>query len=214
MISFSFDEAAKVESLTKGQLDSFSLSFWLFSTVLHWFKELGFTPPDPALYEQLVQSLSLSFVSFASSSAALAMYFQAKRQEGVLSHFLARVGLHFHRDLASSSFSGLDLFDEEVLAKVIAASREDTHLNAQLSLAKVFTLPVFRCARNSDRKASSCQDSAAASSPVSMLRGRGRGSSESRGVKRKASSSPGKARSGKSPRCGTSPSSKRPGFRK
>ena len=38
------------------------------------------------------------------------------------------MGIHFCRDLASSSFLGPDLFGEEVLAKVIAASRVDTHL--------------------------------------------------------------------------------------
>ena len=210
---FSFDEAAKVESLAKGLLDSHSISFWLFSAFLHWLKELGFVPPDPTLFEQLVQVLSLSLVG-SVSSAALATYFQAKRWEGVLNHFCAHVGLHFRRDLASSSFSGPDLFNEEVLARVIAASREDTHLDAQLSLAKVFSLPVFRGARSSDRKASSGQNSAAASSPVSASRSRGRGSSESWNGKRKASSSTGRGCFSKSPRRGTLPSSKRLGFRK
>ena len=151
-LSLSFDETAKVESLAKGLLDSQSMSFWRFSALLHWLKELGFVPPDPALFEQLVQSLSLSFVGAASSSAVLATYFQAKHREGVLSHFPLHVGLHFRRDLASSSFSGPDLFDEEVLARIIAASRENSHLDAQLSVAKAFTLPVFRGARNPDRK--------------------------------------------------------------
>ena len=96
-INLSFDEAAKVKSLVKGLLDSQSMSFWLFSTLLHWLKELGFVPPDPTLFEQIVQSLSLSFVGAASSSAALATYFQAKRREGVLSHFPSHVGLHFRR---------------------------------------------------------------------------------------------------------------------
>ena len=59
-------------------------------------------------------------------------FFQAKRREGVLSHFPLHVGLHFQRDLAGSSFSGPDLFDEEVLAKVIAASREDSSLGCAI----------------------------------------------------------------------------------
>ena len=213
-LSFSFDEAAKVKSLARGLLDSHSMSFWLFSAFLHWLKELGFVPPDPAIFEQLVQALSLSLVGSVSSSAALATYFQAKQRDGVLSHFPAHVGFHFHRDLASSSFSGPDLFDEEVLARVIAASRETTHLDAQLSLAKVFSLPVFRGARSSDRKASSGQNSAAAASPVSAPRGRGRGSSESQNGKRKASSSPESCRFSKSPHRGTMPLSKQRGFRK
>ena len=58
------------------------------------------------------------------------------------------------KDLAS--FSGPHVFDEEVLARVIAASREDSHLDAQLSIAKTFTLPVFRAeAKNPGLKASS-----------------------------------------------------------
>ena len=117
---------------------------------------------------------------------------------GVLGHFPSHVGLHFQRDLAGSSFSRTRLFGEEVLARVIAASREDSHLMAQLSVAKAFTLPVFRGARNPDRKASSSQDSGASSSPLSTPRGMGRGHSESRGGKRKASSSPGKP--GRSPK--------------
>ena len=121
-LNLSFDEAAKVESLTKGFLDSQSMSFWLLSALLHWLKELGFTPPDPVLFEQLVQALSLSFVGVVSSSASLATYFQAKCREGVLSHFLSHVGLHFCKDLVSSSFLGLALFDEEVLAKVTGIS--------------------------------------------------------------------------------------------
>ena len=111
-LNFSFDEATKVESLAKVLLDSQSMSFWFFSALLHWLKELGFVPPDSVLFEQLVQLLSLSFVGAASSSATLATYFEAKRHEGVLSHFPSHVRLHFRRDLASSSFSGPDLFDE------------------------------------------------------------------------------------------------------
>ena len=88
------------------------------------------------------------------------------------------MGLHFRRDLAGSSFSGTPLFDEEVSAKVIVASCEDSHLTAQLSIAEAFTHPVFRGARNPDRKASSGQDSGAASSLLSAPRGRGRGHSE------------------------------------
>ena len=141
---------------------------------------------------------------------SLATYFQAKRCKGVLSHFPSHVGLHFRRDLDPTS--GPNLF-EEVLARVIAASHEDSHLDEQLSIAKAFSLPVFRGARNSDRKASSGQESAATSS-ASTSRGRGRGYSDTLGGKRKAALSPGKPHASKSPRRGTSSSSKRQGFQK
>ena len=90
-INLLFDKAAKVKLSAKGILDSQSMSFRLFLTLLHWLKELSFMPPDSALFEQLKQSLSLSFVA---SSVSLATFFQAKRREGVLSHFPSHVGLH------------------------------------------------------------------------------------------------------------------------
>ena len=86
-----------------------------------------------------------------------------------------------------------------LLARVIAASSEDSHLDAQLSIAKAFTLPVFRAeAKNTGRKAFSIQGSSASSASTSG----------SGGLKRKASS-PGRYRNKKSPRRGSSPASKR-----
>ena len=129
----------------------------------------------------------------------LAAFLLAKRREGVLSHFPSHVGAHFKKDLAAASFSGPHVFDDEVLAKVIAASREDSHSDAQLSIAKAFTLPVFRAeAKNTGRKAASGQGFSASSASTSGFRGRGRGL-DSGGSKRKASS-PGRYRSKKSPR--------------
>ena len=87
------------------------------------------------------------------------------------------MGPHFKKDLDASSFNGPHVFDDEVLARVIAASREDSHLDAQLSIAKAFTLPFFRAeAKNTGRKASSGQGSSASSASTSGFRGRGRGS--------------------------------------
>ena len=130
----------------------------------------------------------------------------AKRREGVLSHFPPHVGAHFKKDLASSSsYGGPHVFGDKVLARVIAASREDSNLDTQLSIAKVFTLPVFRAdAKKPGWRASSGQDSSASSSG---FRGRG-GASDSGGVKRKASSL-GRSHKEKSSRRGSSPASKR-----
>ena len=90
----------------------------------------------------------------------------------MLSHFPLHVGPHFKKDLAASSFNGPHVFDDEVLARVIAASREDSHLDAQLLIAKAFTLPVFRAeAKNTGRKASSGQGSSVSSASTSGFRG-------------------------------------------
>ena len=91
-LSFSFDEAAKVESLAKGLLDSHSMSFWLFSAFLHLLKELGFVPLDPAIFEQLVQALSLSVVGSVSSSAALARVFPGQTVGGRFESFPCACG--------------------------------------------------------------------------------------------------------------------------
>ena len=206
-LNFSF-EAARVESLCNGMLAAQSSGFWFFSALLHWLKELGFEAPDPGLFGQLVQEVSGSLVTAANSASGLAAFMLAKRREGVLSHFPSHVGPHFKKDLGTSSFSGPHVFDDEVLAKVIAASREDSHLDAQLSIAKAFTLPVFHAeAKNTGRKASSGHGSSASSGSTSGFRGRGRGP-DSGGSESKASS-PGRYQSKESPRRGSSPASKR-----
>ena len=177
-----------------------------FSALLHWLKELGFEAPDPSLFGQLVQEVSGSLVTAANSASRLTAFMLAKRREGVLSHFPSHVGPHFKKDLAAA-FNGPHVFDDEVLARVIAASRGDSHLDAQLSIAKAFTLPVFRAeAKITVRKASSGQGSSASSAFTLGFRGRGRGS-DSGGSKLKASS-PGRYRNKKSPRRGSSPASK------
>ena len=193
-----------MESLCNGVLVAQSSGFWFFSALLHWLKELGFEAPDPSLFGQLVQEVSGSLVTAANSASGLAAFMLAKRRESVLSHFPSHVGAHLKKDLAAASFSGPHVFDDEVLARVIVASREDSHLDAQLSIAKAFTLPVFRAeAKNTGRKASGQGSSAS----TSGFRGRGRGSDSGR-LKRKASS-PGHYRSKKSPCRGSSPASKR-----
>ena len=202
-LSFSFEEAARVESLCNGMPATQSAGFWFFSALLHWLKELGLKAPDPSLFSQLVQEVSGSLVPTANSASGLATFMLAKRREGVLSHFPLHVGAHFKKNLASS-YGGPHVFDDEVLARVIATSREDSNLDAQLSIAKAFTLPVFRTdAKKPGWKASSGQDSSAYSSGFC---GRGRGL-DSGGVKRKASS-PGCSCKEKSSRRGSSPASK------
>ena len=111
---------------------------------------------------------------------------QAKRREGVLSHFPSHVGTHFRCDLAASSFAGPFLFDDEVLTRVIGASREDSNLDAQLSIAKAFKFPIFQGLGNSDWKVSSGQRSGASSSSSSASRGKRSEDSEKKGDMRKA----------------------------
>ena len=68
-LNFSFEEAARVESLCNGMLAAQSSGFWFFSALLHWLKELGFEGPDPGLFGQLVQEVSGSLVTAANSAS-------------------------------------------------------------------------------------------------------------------------------------------------
>ena len=79
-LSFSFEEAARVESLCNGMLAAQSAGFWFFSALLHWVKELGFEAPDPSLFGQLVQEVSGSLVTTANSASGLATFMLAKKE--------------------------------------------------------------------------------------------------------------------------------------
>ena len=79
-LSFSFEEAARVESLCNEMLAAQSAGFWFFSALLHWLKELGFEAPDPSLFGQLVQEVSSSLVAAANSASGLATFMLAKRR--------------------------------------------------------------------------------------------------------------------------------------
>ena len=135
----------------------------VFSALLHWLKELGFEAPDPSLFGQLVQ-VSGDRSQFGVWIGCV----HACKEKGRCALSLPFAcggggGGHFKKDFAAASFSGPHVFDDEVLAKVIVASREDSHLDAQLSIAKAFTLPVFCTeAKSTGRKASSGQGSSAA----------------------------------------------------
>ena len=60
----------------------------------------------------------------------------------MLSHFPPHVGDHF-KTLQASSFDGPNLFDDEVLSKGLAESREDSMVSVNIAIAKAVTFPVF-----------------------------------------------------------------------
>ena len=166
-----------MESLCNGMLAAQSSGFWFFSVLLHWLKELGFEAPDPSLFGQLVQEVSGSLVT---QPVRLLDWLRSCLRRGgkVFCPTSLRMWGPTSRRIWLLLLLVADMsFDDEVLARVIAGSRENSHLDAQLSIAKAFTLPVFRAdAKNSGWKASSAQGSSASSASTSGFRGRGRGS--------------------------------------
>ena len=123
---FTVHKAGRLESLSLYLLELQSVSLWLFNALFNWLKQEAFIPSDPVLFDELVQAISLSMVGSSSSLASLATFFQVKRRECLLSHFPPHIGTHFHSLLAASSFSGVHLFDGEVLTRVLAESRDDS----------------------------------------------------------------------------------------
>ena len=164
-----------MEANARQLLESQSVSLWLFNALLNWLKQEAFAPSNAVLFDELVQAFSLSMVGSTSSLASLATFCQAKHREAVLSHFPAHIGSHFRSSLASS-FAGPYLFDEEALLQVLAASRKDSALLANVALVKAVCFPVFGAGKSN-------QSSSAAT------RGRGTGSVSDRFRKASASSS-------------------------
>ena len=195
--------------MAKHAIETQSVAFWAFNAVIQWLKEEGFTPVEPFIFDELIQSFSLSMVNSTSSLASLATFLKAKRREAILSHFPANVGKHFRTQLQASSFKGEFLFDEEVLQRVLAKSREDSAVSANVALTKVISLPVFGGAKSggkasTDQASAPSTSTANANSPaVFTYEGEGKAS---KGQKRKGGSNQsGNTRGGKSARGGSAP---------
>ena len=194
-------DTAKVEGVAKHALETHSMSFWLFNALINWVKEEGFAPSEPILFDELVQAFSLSMVNTTTSVASLATFFKGKRREGILSHFPANIGKHFKDQLLASSFDGDELFEEEVLRRVLSESCEDSFLSANMALTKAVSLPVFGGGK-AGGKASTAQSSSSTGNSTSASGGRGRGRGHYRGQKRKASlqATPAQPKETKSPK--------------
>ena len=156
-MSVSFGDAAKAEGVAKQGLEANSMAFWMLHAILSWIKDEGFKPSQPQLFEELIQSFSLSMVNSCQSLASLSTFLHAKRREAILSHFPSHVGKHHRDQLQASDFAGDLLFDDEVLKRVLSESREDSATSANVALTKRFKFPVFN--KNSNNSNSKSSDS-------------------------------------------------------
>ena len=141
--NMSFGECAKVEAVANQGFEAQSMAFWVFNGILVWLKQEGFKPGDPQMFEELIQAFSLSMVNSTSAFANLATFLQAKRRESILKHFPGHVGEHHRAQLLASDYSGDLPFEDDVLKKVLAESREDSTVSANVAISKGFSFPVF-----------------------------------------------------------------------
>ena len=91
----------------------------------------------------MIQAFSLSMVNSTNALANLSTFFQAKRREATLTHFPGHIGEHHKAQLQASAYGGSQLFEEDVLTRVLSESREDSAVSANVALIKGFTFPIF-----------------------------------------------------------------------
>ena len=74
-----------LEHSFRAQSESLSYAMWVLSSLLGFIRIQGFTPSDPALFNQLVTALSKSLAPQAHVAASHTAYFCHKRREFYLS---------------------------------------------------------------------------------------------------------------------------------
>ena len=165
---------------------------WVLSGLLGFICILGFTPSDPALFNQLVTALSKNLAHVAASHTAYACH---KRREFHLSHLPPYFTDATKRSLLSapSVFADL-LFQEQDINQLLDSTRSSSSLRSQQAIVDLVS-------RRAGSSARPCRNSPHCSPPHSPARHhRQSSSSPSRSKKRVRFDSPAPASALKSPR--------------
>ena len=118
--SISFSEMERLERLFRTQLEVTSSSLWLMSGILAMLKRDDFQPSDPTLFNSALSSMSASLSQQARSASAGSAFLRAKRRESFLSHTSIPVLEAQRRSLTMAPGSSGGLFNEDILAEVVA----------------------------------------------------------------------------------------------
>ena len=184
-----------LEHSFRAQSESLSYAIWVLSGLLGFIRIQGFTPSDPALFNQLVTALSKSLAHQAHVAASHTAYACHKRREFYLSHLPAYFTDATKRFLLSapSVFADL-LFWEQDINQLLDSTRSSSSLRSQQAMVDLVSRragPLARPRRNSPHR----------SPPRSPARRRRQSSSSpSRSTKRVRFDFPAPASAVKSPR--------------
>ena len=126
-----------MESVSRLLLEGNSHSLWLMYGILSQLKQASFNPPDPALFNSNISSISASLSSQARSAAALADFLQSKWRESYVAHAMLPLSQAQKRELLVSPGSASGLFDQSVLEKISCQVKEDSFISSSLSMAKM-----------------------------------------------------------------------------
>ena len=82
-VGLSVRDAMSLESSLRGQSETHSYALWVLSGLLGFVRVQGFSPSDPALFNQLVTALSKSLAHQASVTASQISYI-LRQAQGIL----------------------------------------------------------------------------------------------------------------------------------
>ena len=197
-VSITYSEMERLERLFQNQLEVTSSSLWLMSGILAMLKRDHFQPSNLTLFNSALSSVSASLSRQARTTSAESVFILAKCRESLLTHTTLPVPEAQRRSLTVAPGSSQGLFNEDILAGVVAQVQRLSLISSNLAVS-----------RSLSRGRSKPSSSSPLVDPHSSGPSRGRpygkrSSSSSRSGGRK------RFRGGK----GSAPSSKPSGFRK
>ena len=138
LVGLSVRDTMALESSFRGQSETLSYVLWVLSGLLGFVRLQGFSPSDPALFNQLVTTLSKCLAHQASVTASQISYICAKRREFYLSHLPAYFMDSTKRSLLESLAVFADsLFAEHNISRLLDVTRSTSCLRSQQAMVDV-----------------------------------------------------------------------------
>ena len=131
---------ADLEHLERGSrtiIAGDSQCFWLLSYLLAQFKDDGYRPSDPALFDKNISSLSATLASQTMMAAGVTDFVSTKCRDSYLTHAACPIAESVKRDLLVAPGTDSFLFDQPLLEKVMSNMKEDSLISSTASLASL-----------------------------------------------------------------------------
>ena len=142
MVGLTVRDLMAFKASFRAQFDCLSYAMWVLSGLFGFVHIQGFTPSDPALFNQLVTALSKSLAHQAHVSASDTAYACHKRREFYLSHLPAYFGDTTKRSMLSApSVFANTLFRENDIAQLLDSTCSSSSLRSQQAMVDM----VSRC---------------------------------------------------------------------
>ena len=163
-VSLTVRDLMILEYSFRAQSESLPYAMWVLSGLLGFIRLQGFSPSDPALFNQLVTALSKSLAHQAHVAASHTAYACHKRREFYLSHIPAYFTDATKPSLLSAPSVFADiLFQEEDITQSLDSTRSSSSLRSQQAMVDLVS-------RRSGSSAHTCCTSPHRSPPRSPAR--------------------------------------------